>query len=405
MNIEERLSLLEELLTCNGNIYCWTYDSDGHLQHSNCTELLYEVIFEVSGCKNYLLSYGRENSLPLILGEELGLIWIAAFEKTDNDTKYHVIGPLISSDISYSSINNSMYDKGLSTELLPNLKTLIHQLPVVTAPFFLMYTIMLHCCVTGEKIQQVEIQHQISEEKDKSNTGIQTYHTNRQHTYEAERELLAMVREGNLNYQPAFEKIRGLSHGVRVRTGKPLEQAAISGIVFTSLCVRAAIEGGLSQENAYTIGDSYIQRMTGCHNLPELSAAISEMYDSFVQRVHRLRTNSEKSKAVLVCCDYISIHLEDQITLKTLAGLAGYDEYYLSRKFKNETGLSISSYIKKARIERAQQYLLTSNDPIQDIARRFQFCSSSYFAKTFQQYTGMTPQEFRAQKHPEKSNS
>jgi AraC-like DNA-binding protein len=91
-------------------------------------------------------------------------------------------------------------------------------------------------------------------------------------------------------------------------------------------------------------------------------------------------------------------------TLESLADLVGYDAYYLSRKFKKETGLSIGSYIKKARVVKAKEYLLTSSDSIQDIAKRFQFCSSSYFAKTFQQYTGMTPQEFRSQKRPEKSD-
>jgi protein-tyrosine phosphatase len=304
MNIDERLSLLEELLSCNGNIYCWTYDSDGHLLHTNCTELLYDVIFEVSGCKNYMLTYGRENTLPLVLGAELGLIWCAAFEKKDNETKFHVIGPLLNSDVSFSRIRDSMHNKGLSEDFMPNFETLIHQLPIVTAPFSTMYTIMLHCCITGEKIPQGKIQFQVPDKNSISGTDAHAYHTNRQHTYEAEREMLAMVREGNLNYQPAFEKSKNLSSGVRVRTGRPIEQGAISGIVFTSLCVRAAIEGGLSQENAYTLGDDYIQRMTQCKTIPELSATIAEMYDSFVQRVHRLRTNLENSKAVLVCCDF-----------------------------------------------------------------------------------------------------
>lgn len=404
MNTIEKLTLLEGMLSCSGNICCWTYDSYGRLQQTNCTERLYDVIFETSGCKNYMITYGSENTLPLILGAELGLIWIAAFEKKDDETAYHVIGPLLSSDVSFSSIKNNMREKGLSEDFLPDLEALIHQLPIVTAPFFMLYTVMLHYCVTGEKIQQSEIQYQISDEQNKSDTNAQTYHTNRQHTYEAERKLLDMVREGNLNYQSALNKSRGLSGGVRVKTDTPIEQAEISGIVFTSLCVRAAIEGGISQENAYTIGDNYIQRMIRCKTIPELSVTISEMYDSFVQRVHRLRSNRKQSRPILTCCDYIAIHLEDPITLDVLAKLVGYDNYYLSKKFKKETGLCINDYIKKERIEKAKVFLYSSSDPIQDIARRFQFCSASYFSKTFLQYTGMTPQEFRAQKRPENSD-
>lgn len=36
MNVEQNLSLFQELLCCGNNIYTWCYDNQGALLHSNC---------------------------------------------------------------------------------------------------------------------------------------------------------------------------------------------------------------------------------------------------------------------------------------------------------------------------------------------------------------------------------
>lgn len=205
-----------------------------------------------------------------------------------------------------------------------------------------------------------------------------------------------MVREGNLDYQSATDRASELSSGVRISSGKPMEQAVISCAVFTSLCVRAAIEGGLSPENAYALGDSYIQSLIQCRTIAELTNINREMYGDFVRRVHKHRVNTEQSKQVRACCEYIELHPEEPVSLKQLAALVGYRDYYLSRKFKKETGFNINDYIKFARIEKAKPPLTSTREPVRDIARRLQFCSGSYFAQTFQQVTGVTPQQWRS---------
>ena len=64
----------------------------------------------------------------------------------------------------------------------------------------------------------------------------------------------------------------------------------------------------------------------------------STMYEDFVLRVRKCRTNPNLSRAIQKCCDYIEMHLEEKIRAKDLADWVGYTEYYLTRKFKDETG-------------------------------------------------------------------
>ena len=95
-----------------------------------------------------------------------------------------------------------------------------------------------------------------------------------------------------------------------VRSDDALRQSKTSIIVFTSLVCRAAIEGGLSPEEAYALGDSYIQSAENAKTLEDLEPLGLMMYDDFVRRVHKCRTNPHLSQQVQKCVDYIEMNLD-----------------------------------------------------------------------------------------------
>lgn len=162
-----------------------------------------------------------------------------------------------------------------------------------------------------------------------------------------------------------------------------------------SLCTRAAIEGGLTPEQAYSLGDSYIQSAESARTISEVSAVNSAMYEDFVRRVHNGRTNPKLSPQIRACCDYIELNVEEEFSISDLAARTGYTKYYLSRKFEEETGVSLNSYINIARVERAKLLLTITDDGIQEIADRLHFCSRSYFSEAFRKITGTSPAKYR----------
>ncbi len=103
-----------------------------------------------------------------------------------------------------------------------------------------------------------------------------------------------------------------------------------------------------------------------------------------MQRVRQARVNSAISKTVQSCCDYISVHVNEKLSIEFLSQRAGYTEYYFSRKFKQETGYSISEYIKREKIRKAQTLLSSTNMSILEISNELSFSSRSYFSDTFQ---------------------
>lgn len=93
--------------------------------------------------------------------------------------------------------------------------------------------------------------------------------------------------------------------------------------------------------------------------------------------------------------DYVGAHLDQPLTLRTLAGLAGMDLYRFVRAFKQSTGLSPHQYLLQARINRAKQLLAGRSLSITEIALQTGFATPSHFSVTFRRIAGMTPRAYR----------
>jgi AraC-like DNA-binding protein len=93
--------------------------------------------------------------------------------------------------------------------------------------------------------------------------------------------------------------------------------------------------------------------------------------------------------------EYIDLHKEDEIRLKDIAREFGYTEYYLTKKFHNETGTTIKEYIRDVRLEYSKYLLKHEKEPVREISDRLRFTSQSYFTDCFRKKYGMTPNEYR----------
>ncbi len=395
-NMQANLALMKELLSCGTNISLWHYGADGHLIQTTSEHLVLDQIFENTGSKAYMVENGRDYTSPMILGGQLGLMWCAVIQRKEGATaSYYVIGPVFNSDISTENIEKSAQNFNVDLSWREGYVRLLRGLPVVSSILFFQYALMLHYCVTGEKLNRSDLHFQKWARHEESPEQEEAPQKDRMQVWCAERALLNMVREGDLNYQSALSKANLMSNGVRTGGTNPTMQAIVSCTSFTSLCVREAIQAGLSPETAYSVGDSYIQSMVACKTVTELRSINHAMYEDFIMRVHRHRTNPKVSNQIQACRDYIELHTGEPLNLGVLAKRVGYSEYHLSRKFKQEMGVSISTYIKFARVERAKLLLVTTDDSIFKIASDLLFCSSSHFSEAFRQVVGMKPQQYR----------
>lgn len=398
MDILHNMALFQELLCCGGNVYTWRYNADGHLLYSNCPEeSLFDAAFALPGCKERALELGRGGSQqpPQAVGTSFGLIWGVDFlRQGDQLEDIYVIGPAFSHNVSMRDIENGLRHyagREIPLALKRRLLEACKKVPVVQHSLFTRYLLMLHFCLTGEKLDASDTVIQESF----SDAAPPDVKRDRHRVWMSEQALLDMVRTGNLNYKDALNDSMLLSAGVPVRGPDPLRQAKTSAIVFSSIVCRAAIEGGLSPEEAYSLGDSYIQSAEDARTYDEIRAIPSLMYDDFVRRVYRVRQRKNLSAPIAQCRDYIETHLEEKIRARDLAELAGYTEYYLTRKFREETGFTVNDYVKNAKIAHAKVLLRGTNISVRELSERLCFSSRNYFSQVFSEIEGCTPIEFR----------
>ncbi len=395
------VAMLRELLTCGTNIPLWHYDTEGHLLDTSSGFIVLDKILNYIGGIRYMTEYGRQNSNPLVLGGDMGLMWCAVFERDRNTLQgIHLLGPVFNSEISTGYIEESINRYHIDPSFQKKYVEILNQISVVPSVMFLQYALMLHYCVTGEKLDRSDIQFQPRNEIiSPFSADSEQQYDNRAQLYRTELALLRILREGDMNYKQALADAHHLFGGFPANMKNQINFAVIRATGFASLCIREAITAGISPDTAYSVGESYIESMIQCRTIAELTSILLAMYEDFVYRSHKHRTNPQVSSQIQGCREYIELHAEEELKLPQLARHIGYSEYYLSRKFKKEIGVSISTYIRYVRIERSKLLLISTGMSISQIADSLHFASSSHFSESFREVTGKTPQQYRTEKN------
>ena len=102
-----------------------------------------------------------------------------------------------------------------------------------------------------------------------------------------------------------------------------------------------------------------------------------------------------KDTTLLPVLNYIEENYHNDIRIQRLAELAHLSVSQLMRRFKNETGLSIVSYINKLRVEKAKILLDNTQLKIYEIAQRAGFDDVRYFCRVFRDLTNYSPTDYR----------
>ena len=94
---------------------------------------------------------------------------------------------------------------------------------------------------------------------------------------------------------------------------------------------------------------------------------------------------------------YIELHLEDDLTIKQLADVAGYSEYYFIRVFKSYTNQTVMEYICRRRLIKSCDDIISGMRLI-DVAMKYGWKSHSAFSKSFNREFGFPPSLLRTMK-------
>jgi len=106
------------------------------------------------------------------------------------------------------------------------------------------------------------------------------------------------------------------------------------------------------------------------------------------------KTSIEK-EIILRIKSFVKNNIDGELTLIRISEKVNYNPSYISRFFKQSTGINLFDYISNIRISKAKELLENDNINILNIAKAVGYDSSQYFSTVFKKITGMTPIEYR----------
>jgi AraC-like DNA-binding protein len=92
---------------------------------------------------------------------------------------------------------------------------------------------------------------------------------------------------------------------------------------------------------------------------------------------------------------YITAHLDQELSLATLAAISQTSPAHFARLFKHATGLPPHQYVITCRMEHAKQLLAETDVPLSEIGLQVGCADQSHFTALFRTHAFLTPKAFR----------
>jgi AraC-like DNA-binding protein len=105
---------------------------------------------------------------------------------------------------------------------------------------------------------------------------------------------------------------------------------------------------------------------------------------------------SSEPLSVTEAKNFVHSHAGEQLTSRRIAEQVHVSEGYFCKIFKRSTGMTLTEFIGRARVENAKKLLCDHRLRITDVAERAGFNSISQFNRVFRRYTRKSPTAFRA---------
>ena len=136
------------------------------------------------------------------------------------------------------------------------------------------------------------------------------------------------------------------------------------------------------------------------HGVPvELSNLAKQVLTLRNYSSNLLSADSEPKHSTITVVDKIKeiVHknVNHIITRESIGKVIFLNPDYLSKLFRKETGLALSDYIARVKVEEAKRLLKNTNKSIGEIAAELGYTNFSYFSKMFKLETDTSPNQFR----------
>ncbi|ARK30070.1 response regulator [Halalkalibacter krulwichiae] len=123
-------------------------------------------------------------------------------------------------------------------------------------------------------------------------------------------------------------------------------------------------------------------------------AAQREMDDLNFRSINRL-THVDDAMRMHDIVAYVDKYFTEEVSLEKLSNRFFLSREHISRRFKQEKGVTLSEYVTQLRIEQAKQWLIQTDEKVYSISIKLGYQDGNFFSKLFKKMVGMTPIQYR----------
>lgn len=122
----------------------------------------------------------------------------------------------------------------------------------------------------------------------------------------------------------------------------------------------------------------------------------AKLYELVYQMTHHyLRQQMSTTDHIHYVQQYIDTHYNEVLSIKALASLAQMSEKYFTEQFKKTYGSSVMQYVTQKRLHVAKHLLSQQHMTLKEIAHAIGYKDEFYFSRRFKQEVGVAPSEFK----------
>ena len=212
--------------------------------------------------------------------------------------------------------------------------------------------------------------------------------------YDVEQKLIDAVKSGTVgDTRDILSEIEYPPE--KIWTARRMRDVQDTVVAFASLLSYIAVEAGVDRNEAVDMADRYIHEARKAKSCDNIKILINTIALNYTMKVGNCITMSDKPETVKAVASYIDSHRYEKISIDELSKELGYKEASLSMLFRRQTGMTLSGYINRKKMELAAKELSDTDTRIDDIARRYGYSNRQYFEIIFRKIRGMTPSEYR----------
>jgi AraC-like DNA-binding protein len=213
--------------------------------------------------------------------------------------------------------------------------------------------------------------------------------------YKTEKDFMHAVERGDKKTALQLINSKNMLFSFSERfPNQPLRRLKNVAIILNTLLRTSARNSQVPAIIIHRISEKYAYEIENANQLEVLHQLEDRMIEEYCDLIISNSLSSYTNLTQRVIEHLLSFY-NKQINKKELAAQLSTHPSHLSRKFKDETKMTLTAFQQILRMKQAKHLLKTENLSVEEIAWTIGYDDPSYFARVFKKETGSTPSQYR----------